>query len=57
MEYKFYSYSSRRCYVTINGEGEFYVNKKDVYKMLTDANRAAYGHTVDRNMEYSDYVD
>ena len=57
LEYKYYSYSSRRCYVTVNGEGEFYVNKKDVFKMLCDANRAAHGLTVDRNMEYSDYVD
>ena len=57
LEYKYYSYSSRRCYVTVNGEGEFYVNKKDVFKMLCDANRAANGLTVDRNLEYSDYVD
>lgn len=56
-EYKYYKYSSRRCYVTVNGEGEFYVNTKDVYKVLTDANRAAYGLTVDRTLEYSDYVD
>ncbi|MBQ9117301.1 MAG: DUF4340 domain-containing protein [Clostridia bacterium] len=56
-EYKYYSYSSRRCYITVNGEGEFYVNKKDVYKVMTDANRAANGLTVDRNLEYSDYVD
>jgi hypothetical protein len=57
LEYKYYSYSARRCYVTVNGEGEFYVNKKDVYKLLTDATRAANGLTVDRNMEYSDYAD
>ncbi|MBQ9117263.1 MAG: DUF4340 domain-containing protein, partial [Clostridia bacterium] len=57
LEYRYYSYSSRRCYVTVNGEGEFYVNKTDVFKMLCDANRAANGLTVDRNMEYSDYVD
>lgn len=56
-EYKYYAYSSRRCYVTINGEGEFYVNTKDVYKVLTDANRAANGKTVDRTLDYSDYVD
>ena len=54
LEYKFYSYSGRRCYVTINGSGEFYVNKKDVYKMLSDATRAAHGLTVDRNQEYSE---
>ena len=57
LEYRYYSYSSRRCFVTINGEGEFYVNKKDVFKILCDANRAANGLTVDRNLEYSDYVD
>lgn len=57
LEYKYYAYSDRRCYVTVNGEGEFYVNRNDVEKMLCDANRAAYGLTVDKNMEYSDYVD
>jgi len=57
LEYKYYSYSSRRCYVTVNGEGEFYVNKKDVFKVLCDANRAANGLTVDKNMNYSDYAD
>lgn len=55
--YRYYSYSSRRCYVTVNGEGEFYVNKKDVYKVLCDANRAAHGLTVDRYAETSDYVE
>ena len=56
-EYKLYSYSDRRCYLTVNGEGEFYVNTKDVYKILCDATRAAHGLIVDRNLEYSDYVD
>ena len=57
IEYRYYSYSARRCYVTVNGEGEFYVNKKDVYKLLTDAARAAKGLTVDNTVEYSEYMD
>lgn len=34
--YDFYNYSTRRCYFTINGEGEFYVLRDRVEKILSD---------------------
>lgn len=53
----FYKYSDRRCYVKINGTAEFYVNWSSVRKLLTDANRAAHGATVDTTAEKSECVD
>lgn len=35
-EYSFYNYSTRRCYFTINGRGEFYVLRDRVEKILSD---------------------
>jgi len=35
-EYSFYSYSTRRCYFTVNGEGEFWVLRDRVEKILSD---------------------
>ena len=35
-EYSFYSYSTRRCYYTVNGKGEFYVLRDRVEKILSD---------------------
>ena len=35
-EYSFYNYSTRRCYYTVNGEGEFYVLRDRVEKILSD---------------------
>ncbi|MCQ2432761.1 MAG: DUF4340 domain-containing protein [Clostridia bacterium] len=45
-EYKFYSYSTRRCFMTINGEGEFYVMRDQVRKMLSDAQKVIDGVAV-----------
>ena len=42
-EYKFYRISTRRCYYTVNGEGEFYVNVDAVEKILSDAAKLAEG--------------
>jgi hypothetical protein len=36
IEYKFYPYSTRRAYFTINGVGEFYTQRDMVDKMLSD---------------------
>ena len=36
VEYKFYPYSTRRAYFTINGVGEFYTQRDMVDKMLSD---------------------
>ncbi len=35
-EYSFYNYSTRRCYFTVNGEGEFWVLRDRVEKILSD---------------------
>ena len=40
VEYKFYPYSTRRAYFTINGSGEFYVLRDMVDKMLSDCAKA-----------------
>jgi len=46
-EYGFYSYSTRRCFYTVNGKGEFYVNRDDVAKALRDTDRVLKGQPVD----------
>lgn len=49
--YKFYAYSNRRCFMTINDEGEFYVLRSMVVKMVNDAQRLMDGSKVDPNAE------
>ncbi len=46
-EFKFYPYSTRRAYYTVNGEGEFYVLRDMVTKVITDAEKIMSGETVD----------
>ncbi len=38
-EIKFYSYSTRRCFYTVNGKGEFYVLRDEVEKIIRDGDR------------------
>ena len=45
-EYKFYAYSTRRCFMTINGEGEFYVLRDAAAKLVSDAQKVIDGITV-----------
>ncbi|MBQ7982936.1 MAG: DUF4340 domain-containing protein [Clostridia bacterium] len=45
-EYKFYAYSTRRCFMTINGEGEFYVLRDMAAKLVSDAKKVIAGVTV-----------
>ena len=45
-EYSFYNYSTRRCYFTVNGEGEFYVLRDRVEKILSDTELLMSGGTV-----------
>ena len=47
VEYKFYTYSTRRCFYTINGVGEFYVLRDSVEKMLRDTDRMVNGLPID----------
>lgn len=46
-EFKFYPYSTRRAYYTVNGEGEFYVLRDMVTKVITDAEKLMAGEMID----------
>ena len=41
--YKFYPYSDRRVYYTVNGSGEFYVNRTMLDKVIADVRRVQAG--------------
>jgi hypothetical protein len=45
--FRFYRYSEGRSYMTINGEGEFFVDASFVEKMLADAKRLEDGILID----------
>lgn len=45
-EYSFYNYSTRRCYYTVNGVGEFYVLRDRVEKVLSDTKTLMAGGEV-----------
>ncbi|MBR5539719.1 MAG: DUF4340 domain-containing protein [Clostridia bacterium] len=49
---RFYPYSDRRVYYTVNGEGEFYLSNTLLYKAIADANRVINGETVDPDSRY-----
>ena len=38
-EYKFYPYTTRRAFYTVNGEGEMYVLRDMVTKVISDAEK------------------
>ncbi|MCI8386948.1 MAG: DUF4340 domain-containing protein [Clostridiales bacterium] len=46
-EYKFYPYSTRRSYYTVNGKGEFYVLRDMVTKIITDAEKVMTNTVID----------
>ena len=46
-EFKFYAYSTRRCLVTINGKGEFYVLRDKASKLISDVNRLLNDELID----------
>ncbi len=50
--YRFYPYSDRRVYYTVNGEGEFYLSNTMLYKAIADANRVINGEAVDAEARY-----
>jgi len=45
--YDFYSYSTRRCYFTINGVGEFYCLRDRVEQIITDTVALMNGEDID----------
>ncbi len=50
--YRFYPYTDRRVYYTVNGSGEFYLSNTLLYKAISDANRVINGETVDADSRY-----
>ncbi len=46
-EYKFYKLSSRKAYITINGNGGFYIYSSNVDKFIADAQRFMAGQMID----------
>ncbi len=47
MEYKFYPYSTRRAYYTVDGNGEFYVLRDNVTKVISDCEKVMTNTPVD----------
>ena len=45
--YDFYSYSTRRCYFMINGEGEFYCLRDRVEQIISDVSALMNGEDID----------
>lgn len=50
--YRFYPYTDRRVYYTVNGSGEFYLSNTLLYKAISDANRVINGESVDPDSRY-----
>lgn len=46
-EYKFYPYSTRRAYYTVNGEGQFYVLRDMATKIISDCEKVMTNTDVD----------
>lgn len=51
-EYKFYPYTDRRVYYTVNGDGEFYLTNTMLHKAIADAKRVMNGEAVDPDTRY-----
>ncbi len=49
--YKFYSYSERRCFMTVNDKGEFYVLRSMIRKLVSDADKLLSYQTVNPNAD------
>ena len=45
--YRFYPYTDRRVFYTVNGEGEFYVTSTLLHKIISDVDKVLRGETVD----------
>lgn len=46
-DFDFYRYSTRRCYYTINGEGQFYVLSDSIDKVISDCKKLMNSQDVD----------
>lgn len=52
LEYKFYPYTERRSYMTLNGEGQFYVLRSMADKIIADADRVTRDEAVNSDAKY-----
>lgn len=50
-EYAFYQQSTRKCYYTVNGTGEFYVSVDDVNKIISDAAKLKTGEAINADSQ------
>ena len=50
-EYVFYRRSTRKCFYTVNGAGEFYVSIDDVNKILSDAKKLRNGESINADSQ------
>ncbi len=46
LEYRIYAYSTRRCFYTVNGVGEFYVQRSTAEKIIRDTDRMLHGEQI-----------
>jgi hypothetical protein len=51
-EFKFYRYSERRVFVTVNGVGRFYVVVPQVEKLISDAQKVLTGEPIEGDSRY-----
>lgn len=51
-EYKFFRLSTRKCYYTVNGTGDFYVSVDVVEKILSDAGKLLEGTPINAEAQY-----
>ena len=52
MVIRFYQYSERRSFMTINGQGEFYVLSSFVEKLMADADRVLNQELIEATSKY-----
>ena len=50
--YRFYPYTDRRVFYTINGEGEFYTSRTMVDKIISDIGKVMRDETVDSEARF-----
>lgn len=50
-KYDFYQISTRKCYYTVNGKGEFYVSIDEVEKLVSDAKKLEKGETINADSQ------
>lgn len=52
MVFNFYEQTTTRCFYTVNGTGEFYVDKNDVDKIISDFGKLLSGESINADIDY-----